>query len=334
MTFAKVANIAVLAALAGFGAGLLWGVADRRKAENIVAFADQHILVDEPAAMLVFSCANLKDVEQERTKEREVGYNLLIDKVIKDPKEIHAKLSAPFNQILQQDLFLHATTFAAGGAGLGYSIKDNIRIWGERKAQRFSMVVVALASTAYIGYLASSAFGLECGSKIIYDKLASPTFWAPFRLTAAKILFDKMAFCVDRNATLRTPPRGLANSTIPLTNTDQSDKSADWDQKLDQWRKYSAVANSNLPQQSDIEHRFRRVGASPLAEADGTNSNAKPTWGDSIYQRIYGYEGFVEVDTDFDKSDFLALYEARRRCDEQLDKEKAVDLYSQACRLH
>ena len=54
---------------------------------------------------------------------------------------------------------------------------------------------------------------------------------------------------------------------------------------------------------------------------------AQPTWGDSFYQRIYGDEGFVAADADFDKADFQLIFALERRCG-QLDREAAKTLYA------
>lgn len=58
MTFATAVRLVVLAAIAAFGGGFAWGVADHRGIAAVADFADHHIVFPKPdrEALLVFAC--------------------------------------------------------------------------------------------------------------------------------------------------------------------------------------------------------------------------------------------------------------------------------------
>jgi hypothetical protein len=326
MTFATALKLVVLAAITGVGGGFAWGVADHRGIAAVANFADQHIVFPKPdrEALLVFACDSSQPL---------VAYNLLNDEVVTKQDEIKAKLSSPLNLAFQNNLFSHYTAFGAGAFGTMFSLTDQLKHWKARESTKLTVALIGavVIPTSYLGYLASGWFRLECGSKSIYERLADKRLWGTHRLDAARAMFDRLAYCIDRHATLPAEQESLASSAPNTLGGTESpeDKSGrvraspqDRQQAIDEWRTYIAAANTNLPQQSVVESRYREREVLPGREKPKT----QPTWGDSFYQRIYGDEGFVAADADFDKADFQLIFALERRCG-QLDGETAKTLY-------
>jgi hypothetical protein len=327
MTFATAVRLVVLAAIAAFGGGFAWGVADHRGIAAVANFADQHIVFPKPdrEALLVFGCDSSQPL---------VAYDLLRDEVLRKQEQIKARLSSPVNLVFQNNLFSHYTAFGAGVFGTMFSLTDQLKQWKARKSSKWPIALLGavVIPTSYLGYLASGWFALECGSKTIYERLEDKRLWGPHRLDAARTMFDQLAYCIDRRATLPAEQESLASSAPNALGGSESpeDKSGraragaqDRQKATDEWRKYIAAANKDLPQQSAVESRYREREALPGREKPKT----EPTWGDSFYQRIYGDEGFVAADADFDKTDFQLIFALDRRCD-QLDRETAKKLYA------
>jgi hypothetical protein len=330
MTFAKIAGLVAMAATAGFGGGFLWGVADHRRPEAIINFADQHIAFrkSDRVALLIFSCGTSEPF----------GYNLLTDEVLEKQKEIDALQSDPVNKVLESDLFSHSTAFAAEAFGVGFSFKDQLTKWkeGRRSSPVLVTTVAVVLSTGYLGYLASDLFRLECSTSTIYERLKDKKFWRPYRLSAAKVMFERLAYCVDRHVTVwETADSAIEGEVLRTESPEEKDRLnarelgrrhreaiPQWGNYIDQWRNYISVANRDLPQQSVIESRYRDREVLPGSDKPKTPA----TWGDSFYQRIYGEKGFRVADSDFDKVDFQGMFSVDRKCD-QLDRKIAEDLY-------
>jgi hypothetical protein len=162
--------------------------------------------------------------------------------------------------------------------------------------------------------------------------LADKRLWGPHRLDAARAMFDQLAYCIDRRVTLpaeqessaSSAPDAPGGSESPEDQRGRARASPQERQKaIDDWRAYISAANTDLPQQSAVESRYREREVVPGRE----KPKAQPTWGDSFYQRIYGDEGFVAADADFDKADFQLIFALERRCG-QLDREAAKTLYA------
>jgi hypothetical protein len=327
MTFVTAMRLIVLAAIAAFGGGFAWGVADHRGIAAVADFADQHIVFPKPdrEALLVFGCDSSQPL---------VAYNLLNDEVLTKQQEIKARLASPVNLVFQNNLFSHYTAFGAGVFGTMFSLTDELRRWKARESTKWTIALLGavVIPTSYLGYLASNWFRLECGSKSIYERLADKRLWGPHRLDAARAMFDQLAYCIDRRVTLpaeqessaSSAPDAPGGSESPEDQRGRARASPQERQKaIDDWRAYISAANTDLPQQSAVESRYREREVVPGRE----KPKAQPTWGDSFYQRIYGDEGFVAADADFDKADFQLIFALERRCG-QLDREAAKTLYA------
>lgn len=327
MTFVTAVKLVALAAIAGFGGGFAWGIADHRGTTAVVNFADHHIKFPDRETVLVFACDS---------SHRPVTYDLLNDEVKTRQKEIDARLASPVNLVFQNDLFSHYTAVGTGAFGAMFSLQDQLKHWkAMRKAAKWPIALfgAVVIPTSYLGYLASDWFALECGSKAIYERLEDKKVWRARRLDAAKIMFDRLYYCIDRHATLPAEPESSASSAPNALGgsgsaQDESGRARaspqDRQKAIDEWRTYIAAANKDLPQQSAVESRYREYEISPGREKPKT----QPTWGDSFYQRIYGdEEGYVAADRDFDKTDFQLIFALERPCD-HLDKETAKTLYA------
>ena len=327
MTFATVVRLIALAAITGFGGGFAWGVADHRGIEAVANFADQHIAFAPPdrEALLVFRCDSSQPL---------VAYDLLNDEVLTKQKQIEARLSSPVNLVFQNNLFSHYTAFGAGVFGTMFSLTDQLAHWKARESAKWTIALLGavVIPTSYLGYRASGWFRLECGSKTIYERLADKRLWGTHRLDAARAMFDQLAYCIDRRVTLPAEQESLASSAPNEPSGSEShedtssrarDSAQDRQKAIDEWRQYIAAANTDLPQQSAVESRYREWEVLPGKEKPKT----QPTWGDSFYQRIYGDEGFVAAEADFDKTDFQLIFALERRCG-QLDRETAKTLYA------
>lgn len=316
MKFATALRLVALAATAGLGGGFLWGVADHRSDEAVMNFVDQHIVLPETEgdAWLVFSCGS---------SERLVAYDLLNDEVLKNNEQIRIRMSNSSNRIFGRNIFSHYTAYAAEAFGVMFNFKDELKLWkSSRSSPELALIAGVLIPTGFLGYLASDWLRLECGSKTIYDRLTEKKFWSPHRLDAAKVLFDRMAYCIDRHVTLQPDPKSaLLGEQLEGRDFQQASKDA-----IDQWREYISVANQGLPEQSLVESRYRKRW-SEAYHRKGEMQEAEATWGDSFYQRLYGEESFQLADADFDKSDFRLILSADRKCN-QLDRDTAKHLYS------
>jgi len=188
MTFVTAMRLIVLAAIAAFGGGFAWGVADHRGIAAVADFADQHIVFPKPdrEALLVFGCDSSQPL---------VAYNLLNDEVLTKQQEIKARLASPVNLVFQNNLFSHYTAFGAGVFGTMFSLTDELRRWKARESTKWTIALLGavVIPTSYLGYLASGWFRLECGSKSIYERLADKRLWGPRRLDAARAMFDQLA---------------------------------------------------------------------------------------------------------------------------------------------
>jgi hypothetical protein len=288
MTFATAVRLVVLAAIAAFGGGFAWGVADHRGIEAVANFADQHIVFPKPdrEALLVFACDSSQPL---------VAYNLLNDEVLTKQEQIKARLSSPVNLVFQNNLFSHYTAFGVGVFGTMFSLTDELKRWKARESTKWTIALLGavVIPTSYLGYLASGWFRLECGSKTIYERLADKRLWGPHRLDAARAMFDQLAYCIDRRVTLPADQETLSSfgSNGPGDTEGPQDKRGrarasrqERQKAIDEWRQYISAANTNLPQQSAVESRYREREAVPGRE----KPKAQPTWGDSFYQRIYG----------------------------------------------
>jgi hypothetical protein len=197
MTFVTAMRLIVLAAIAAFGGGFAWGVADHRGIAAVADFADHHIVFPKPdrEALLVFACDSSQPL---------VAYNLLNDEVLTKQQEIKARLASPVNLVFQNNLFSHYTAFGAGVFGTMFSLTDELRRWKARESTKWTIALLGavVIPTSYLGYLASDWFRLECGSKSIYERLADKRLWGPHRLDAARAMFDQLAYCIDRRVTL------------------------------------------------------------------------------------------------------------------------------------
>jgi hypothetical protein len=317
VTIKNIATIIGLAAVAGFGGGFLLGVADHKGPEAVMAFADQHIafpwIEQDRDALLVFSCDSPQPL---------VIYDLLSDQIFNKKEQIAASLENMPNKFLESDLFSHSVAFLPESFGVFFSVKDEVKAWkaGESTVKRLGFVGLVLAPTGYLGYLASDQFKLECSSRFIFERLAAKSSWAPHRLDAAKVLFDQLAYCIDRQATLSDSDVLGLDSLLLHSGIGDNPFNPIHDtapEEIEQWRSYISVVNEGVPQREVIEGRFQKnFGADQQAAS----------WGDSIYQRIYGTEGFVAANSDFDKIDFRALIAADRECS-KLNRDKAKDLY-------
>jgi len=89
-----------------------------------------------------------------------------------------------------------------------FNFKDELKLWkSSRSSPELALIAGVLIPTGFLGYLASDWLRLECSSKTIYDRLVEQKFWAPHRFDAAKMLFDRMAYCIDRHVTLQPDPK-------------------------------------------------------------------------------------------------------------------------------
>jgi hypothetical protein len=327
MTFVTAVRLVVLAAIAAFGGGFAWGVADHRGTAAVLNFADQHIKYPDREKVLVFACDS---------SHRPVIYDLSNDEVRTKPKEIEARLASPVNLVFQNDLFSHYTAVGTGAFGTMFSLQDQLKQWkAMRKSAAWPIALfgAVVIPTSYLGYLASGWFALECGSKDIYEKLEDKRLWRARRLDAAKIMFDRLYYCIDRHATLPAEQESSVSSApnAPGGSESSQDKRGrargspqDRQKAIDEWRQYIAAANTDLPQQSAVASRYRDYEVLPGREKPKT----QPTWGDSFYPRIYGdKEGYVAADVDFDKTDFQLIFALERPCG-QLDSETAKTLYA------
>jgi hypothetical protein len=224
MKFATAVRLVALAATAGLGGGFLWGVADHRSDEAVINFADEHIVFPETDgdAWLVFSCGG---------SERIVAYDLLNDEVLRNNEQISIRISNSLNRIFGRNIFSHYTAYAAESFGLAFSFKDELKSWKSSR-WRFSLIGGVVIPTSYLGYLASDWLRLECSSKTIYERLAEKKFWAPHRLSAAKVLFDRMSYCIDRRVTLQ--PDALQHALKPEIWEPSQDA-------IDQWREMACT---------------------------------------------------------------------------------------------
>ena len=261
MTFATVVRLVVLAAITGFGGGFAWGVADHRGNAAVLNFADQHIKFPKPdrKALLVFACDS---------SQRLVAYDLLNDVVKKDQHEIEARLASPVNLVFQNNLFSHYTAFGAGLFGTMFSLTDQLKRWKARESAKWTIALLGAVAipTSYLGYRTSGWFRLECGSKTIYERLTDKRLWGPHRLDAARAMFDQLAYCIDRRVTLPAEQESLASSAPNEPSGSEShedtssrarDSAQDRQKAIDEWRQYIAAANTDLPQQSAVESRYR-----------------------------------------------------------------------------
>jgi len=151
MAFSEIIKIIALGAIAGFGGGFLWGVADRRGTEAAVDFADHHIRLpkNEDQAELVFSCGSSEPL---------VVYDLLTDEVLNKKWLIEKRLSSSLTRALDSDLFSHATASAAEGFGVMYSFKDELKAWKAHRAawgHTLGVIGAVVIPTGLLGYLAS-----------------------------------------------------------------------------------------------------------------------------------------------------------------------------------
>lgn len=190
-------------------------------------------------------------------------------------------------------------------------------------------ILVALAPGGYLGYVSSGWFQLECSSQLLYDRLADKKVWIESRIDAAKFLFERLPYCIDRNLTLPdSAVRHQQFDSIDLTSSvgdrrDQTTRTPQQNSTI--WRQTIAQVNA-LPDSALIAARYIRANLPALSDRTGP-----PTWGDSIYQRLYGEKefGFTSSDVDFDKTDFQALIEVSRRCS-QIDERMTKSLYQNA----
>jgi hypothetical protein len=232
---------------------------------------------------------------------------------------------------LQSGLFSHYAAFAVSGYGVFFSFNDELKLLrsGESSWAKLGFIGAVLIPTSYLGYIASDLFKLECSSREIYGMLSVKAIWAPYRFVAAKALFDQLAYCIDRNVTLG--PSGIMVVADLLKYGREDPKTRQT--SIDSWRHYIAEFNKDLPDQKLIESRYED---SPYhsVPSDSTKSArddvAKITWGDSIYQRLYGSGnalGFVGTSSDFDGSDFKILFAIGQKCS-KINAEFAKQLYA------
>jgi hypothetical protein len=304
-------GVGVVAAIAGLGGGFVWGIADQRGPAAVSDFADRHIYFpnNEKEMMLVFRC------DRDSTL---IAYDLLHDDILQNERSIRARLSAGPNKIFSSDLFSHSTAFAGEGMAVFFSFKDQLQAWkrGRKSGGALLLVSAVLIPTGYLGYQAAKWFNLECGTKLIYQRLAKPLFWAPFRLTAARVLFQEVEHCIDRNTTLnRTAPQ-LHDLSKPLAGNGRSPEGAeqiDVEADVARWRDYIKNVNEEVPNTKRIVERFRSYSFRP----NNDWNKYPPTWGDSIFQRLYGTgdELMITPDRiDFDRDDFTAMAAIRQKC--------------------
>ena len=181
--------------------GFLWGVSDHRNAKATVDFIDNHIYFPNHATamILVFRCDASTPL---------MAYDLLSDSISEDADAIQARLSATANTFFQSDLFTHSTAIGVELFGTAaFNLEGQAETWkvarttetASRAARAFAIAAAVIIPTGYLGYSASSFFKLECGTKEIYRKLSKKAFWAPFRFSAAGVLFEDYRICIIRN---------------------------------------------------------------------------------------------------------------------------------------
>ena len=184
------------------------------------------------------------------------------------------------------------------------------------------VTVGVMVPTSGLGYLASGWLKLECSSNSIYGVLAEKKAWTLPRWVAARKIFDAFEFCFDRSRTVLDGTDSKVAKKELLANWLKDHRAA-----IAEWRQFIAPANTNLPNQSVVEGRFTRE---PLLVSAASDQMPEVTWGDSVFQRIYGgARGLIMMEQHFDATDFMAMFAARDRC-AQLDVGRAKELYLKA----
>jgi hypothetical protein len=326
MTFVTAVRLIVLAAIAAFGGGFAWGVADHRGIAAVADFADHHIVFPKPdrEALLVFACDSSQPL---------VAYNLLNDEVLTKQQEIKARLASPVNLLFQNNLFSHYTAFGAGVFGTMFSLTDELRRWKVRESTKWTIALLGavVIPTSYLGYLASGWFRLECGSKSIYERLADKRLWGPHRLDAARAMFDQLAYCIDRPVTLpaeqessaSSAPDAPGGSESPEDQRGRARASPQERQKaIDDWRAYFRGEHGPAAAIGRREPLSRAGGCARQGETESATDVGR-----QLLSTHLGDECFVAADADFDKADFQLIFALERRCG-QLDREAAKTLYA------
>lgn len=171
------------------------------------------------------------------------------------------------------------------------------------------------------GHLASGWLSLECSSNSTYGALAEEKAWTLPRLVAAQKIFDAFEFCFDRLRTIFDAKYGKVAEKEPLANWLRDHRAA-----IAEWRQFIVPANGGLPNQSLVAGRFARE---PLLLSAANHQMPEVTWGDSVFQRIYGASGLNLMEQGFDATDFTGMFTARDQC-RQLDVSSAKELYLKA----
>jgi hypothetical protein len=314
-----VLKIALLGAISGFGGGFLWGVADHRGSEAVVSFVSSHVALDERYdGTLAMTCSK---------GGRPVAlYNLRTDAIVSNQQEIERLKTITLNRALNNNFITHNMAVAAEAYAGMFSLAREVEAYAKGTKRLLSHPVLLVAAavlvpTAGLGYLASGWLKLECGSNSIYGVLAEKNAWTLPRWTAARKIFDAFDFCFDRSRTVLDGKDGKVAEEEPLTNWLTDHRAA-----IAEWRQFIAPANTDLPNQSVVEGRFARE---PLLVSAANDQMPEVTWGDSVFQRIYGGKGLTMMEQGFDATDFKAMFAARDRC-AQLDVGRAKGLYLKA----
>ena len=314
-----VLKIALLAAIGGLGGGFLWGVGDHRGSAALDSFISSHVALDERQdGTLAMTCS--------KGGPSVMAYDLRTDTIVSKQQEIDRLKTIPLNEALNNDFISHTMAVATGAYTGIFSVARQVEVFvkGEKGllSDRVLLVTVGvLVPTAGLGYLASGWLKLECSSNSIYSVLAEKKAWTRPRREAARKIFNEFEFCFDRSRTVLDGKDGkVANE--PLVNWLKDHRAA-----IAEWRQFIAPANTDLPNQSVVASRF---DGEPLLLSAANEQMPDVTWGDSVFQRIYGgANGWTTTEQGFDATDFKAMFAARDRC-AQLDVGKAKELYLNA----
>ena len=315
-----VLKIALLAAISGFGGGFLWGVADHRGSEAVESFVSSHVALDEGHdGTLAMTCS--------KGGRPVVLYNLRTDAIVSNQQEIERLKTITLNRALNNNFITHNMAVAAEAYAGMFSLAREVEAYAKGKKRLLSnpvllVTVGVLVPTAGLGYLASGWLKLECSSNSIYGVLAEKKAWTLPRWAAARKIFDAFEFCFDRSRTVLDGKDGKVAEKEPLANWLRDHRVA-----IAEWRQFIAPANTDLPNQSVVEGRFARE---PLLVSAANDQMPEVTWGDSVFQQIYGgASGLTMMEQGFDATDFKAMFAARDRC-AQLDVGRAKELYLKA----
>jgi hypothetical protein len=301
-------KLAATVIVVSFFTGFLVGLGEHRDGKEVAEFVSDHTSSELTGGspMLVFQCGS---------NEKLVAYDLLNDEVLVKRDAIEARLHNPLLQFTRNELFGGAAGFALTSLGAAYSFDDEVKLIaaGKSSFRRVALILIVAIPTIYLGYEASDYFKLECASEKLYRYLYKAENWRPHQFFALRQLYQTMEPCVPRRVSFRGyVPEGANIGGHPFEPEHK---------ELDAWLEVISGSPEGLKPIDGPTGEEKAALLHKLSGRDAVNidiSNA--LWGDSIYFRLFGTNGYTSVDAKIDGADFRALLQQSRGCQKRAEE--------------